>query len=85
MSKIVKIKQKDIENIVKNIVSETMNNHEQMESDVDVPTPSDVENTFGSEYEVANIKPIKGYYLAKDENGDIYGIDGVTNEILFKK
>ena len=83
MAKVVKIKQKDIENIVKNIISE--NQFQDTDITDEFSEEASDETGLGPEYEVAHPKPMKGFYLTKDENGKIYGVDGETGKILFVK
>jgi hypothetical protein len=81
MAKIVKIKQKDIENIVKNIISE----NQFQDTDITDETSEEAsdETGLGPEYEIAQPEP--KIYLAKDKDGKIYGVDGETGKILFVK
>jgi hypothetical protein len=69
MSKIVKIKQSDIENIVNNIVSEEM----------------DFENSIAKEEEMSENENGNQYMVAKSEDGKFAVINIKTGEVLGMK
>ena len=69
MSKIVKIKQSDIENIVNNIVSEEM----------------DFENSIAKEEEMSENENGNQYMVAKSEDGKLAVINIKTGEVLGMK
>lgn len=69
MSKIVKIKQSDIENIVNNIVSEEM----------------DFENSIAKEEEISENENGNQYMVAKSEDGKFAVINIKTGEVLGMK
>lgn len=85
MSKIVKIKQKDIENIVKNIVTESIGEYEKLDSDENSSEPYVNSDESDSEPEVVNPDAPLGFFLVQDENGNVYAINTQTGEILDKK
>lgn len=70
MAKKVKLKQADIENIVKNIINE------QQMSDDNISEP------FIDDEDKA--KPQPGTTLVKDADGNVYLLDNTTWEILHK-
>jgi len=70
MSRVIKLKQQDIENIVKNIINE------QQLSDNEISEPFvDAEKQAASQ---------KGTTLVKDADGNVYLLDNSTWEILHK-
>jgi hypothetical protein len=69
MSKVVKIKQSDIENIVNNIVSEEM----------------DFENSIAKEEEMSENENGNQYMVAKSEDGKFAVINIKTGEVLGMK
>jgi hypothetical protein len=69
MSKIVKIKQSDIENIVNNIVSEEM----------------DFENSIAKEEEMSENENGNQFMVAKSEDGKFAVINIKTGEVLGMK
>jgi hypothetical protein len=85
MSKIVKIKQKDIENIVKNIVTESIGEYEKLDSNENSSEPYVNSDESDSEPEVVNPDAPLGFFLVQDENGNVYAINTQTGEILDKK
>lgn len=89
MSKKVKLKQQDIENIVKNIINE----QNLSDDEVSEPFVDDEEvkqrgelNIDSSEYKAYEGNPNgkEGVLLVKDKNGNIYLIDNITGKILQK-
>jgi hypothetical protein len=66
MSKVIKIKQSDIENIVENIVSEQM----------------DQENSIAKEEEVSENQSGEQYMVAKSDDGKFAVINVKTGEVL---
>ena len=80
MSKVVKLKQEDIENIVKNVISEQslQNNEEEVTEDVG-EVDYEIEGDPGGKETHMDI------FLGKDENGEIYVVNARTGDILGHK
>lgn len=89
MAKKVKLKQADIENIVKNIINEQPLSDDEISEpfiDDEKVKQSGELNIDSSEYKAYEGNPIgkEGVLLVKDENGNIYLIDNKTGDILQK-
>jgi len=90
MAKIVKIKQKDIENIVKNIVVETTNEFKSLEKDANLSEPyadSESKDILVHKAEGATENDInpdgrEGIIVVRREDGGIYLMNNRTGEIL---
>jgi hypothetical protein len=80
MSKVIKLKQEDIEKIVKNVINEqSKENNEEEVTEESGEVDYEIEGEPGSKEAHMDI------FLGKDENGEIYVVNARTGDVLGHK